>query len=228
MMIARVLGLVFFVLVCGNPSRGEDYKAEAFKEAAPEGFAASIRSSLTENGVRVVDGEGKPFAEIWLHKGVEVTAKPAGSVGTVQFPILAEGDLLGAIRFQAEGHDYRDQAIAPGLYTIRYGLQPVNGDHLGVSPYRDYALLLPASKDQKMGKLERKALEAQSAEAAGSSHPAVMLLLSAPADSKTSPSIVRDEEKNLWSVMLGVPLLVKDEKAPTTLPLKLVVSGAAM
>ena len=52
------------------------------------------------------------------------------------------------LQFATEGHDYRDQPIAKGVYTMRYGLQPVNGDHLGVSTYRDYSLLLPAAKDR--------------------------------------------------------------------------------
>jgi len=228
MILARSLGVCFLVILAGTASGQESYKVEALKAAAPDGIAGAVRESLSDDAVRVLDAEGKPFAEIWVRKDLESKSKPAGTAGTVQFPVLSEGELLGAVRFVGEGHDYRDQAIAPGLYTIRYGLQPVNGDHLGVSLYRDYALLVPAAKDQKLARLERKTLETQSAEAAGSSHPAVMLLLSAPADTKETPSIARDEEKNLWSVVLNVPLTVKDEKAPVPLPLQLVISGAAM
>ena len=84
------------------------------------------------------------------------------------------------MQFPGEGHDYRDQTIAKGVYTIRYGLQPVNGDHLGVSPFRDYALLLPAAKDKTVASLPRKQLEDQSAESAGTSHPAVFFMLDVP------------------------------------------------
>ena len=62
------------------------------------------------------------------------------------FPFLADGELIGVLQFASEGHDYRDQSIAKGVYTMRYGLQPVNGDHLGVSTFRDYSLLLPAGE----------------------------------------------------------------------------------
>src|SRR4051812_45150556 len=117
-------------------SAQESYKVEPMKEAPPEALAAAIKGELAGSGYRVVDGEGKPFAEIWLRKAVPASGKPAGPKGTVQFPVLAEGELLGALRFVAEGHDYRDQSIAAGVYTLRYGLQPVNGDHLGVSPFR--------------------------------------------------------------------------------------------
>ncbi len=82
--------------------------------------------------------------------------------------------MLGALRFPGEGHDYRDQSIGKGVYTLRYGLQPVNGDHLGVSPNRDYMLLLPAGKDATPVNIAKKPLEERSAESAGTSHPAVL------------------------------------------------------
>src|SRR5262249_21712282 len=126
-----------------------------------------VRAVLADQGYRVVDGQGKPYAEIWLRKAVPASEKPAGPKGALLFPFLAEGELLGALRFPAEGHDNRDQTIAPGVYTLRYGLQPVNGDHLGVSPYRDYALLLPAVKDTALANLPGKRLEERSAESAG-------------------------------------------------------------
>ena len=83
--------------------------------------------------------KGNTYAEFWLRKTIPASGKPTGPRGAVLYPILAEGELLGALRFPGEGHDYRDQTIAQGVYTLRYGLQPVNGDHLGVSPFRDYA-----------------------------------------------------------------------------------------
>ena len=44
---------------------------------------------------------------------------------------------------------------------------------------RDYALLVPAGKDTESADLPRKRLE-QSTEAAGTTHPAVLLLLRTP------------------------------------------------
>ena len=92
---------------------------------------------------------------------VPASAKPAGAKGVIQFPFLAESEFLGVMQLLGEAHDYRDQTIAKGAYTMRYGLQPVNGDHLGVSPYRDYALLLPGAKDKTVAMLPRKQLETQ-------------------------------------------------------------------
>ena len=130
------------------------------------------------------------------------------------------------LEFAKEGHDYRDQAVAKGVYTIRYGLQPVNGDHLGVSTYRDYALLVPAAKDKDLAALPQKKLETQSADSAGSNHPAVFLLQAAPGDAKQA-SMVHDEAKNLWGAVLPLSLSVKGESATTPMPVQLVVVGAA-
>ena len=143
-------------------------------------------------------------------------------------PFLADGELIGLLEFPSEGHDYRDQVIAKGLYTMRYGLQPVNGDHLGVSTYRDYSLLVPVAKDQKPDVMPRKQLEARSAESAGTSHPAVLLLNEAAGEAaKSIPGMVRDAEKNTWSVAVPLKVLVKGEPEPVVQPVLLVVVGAA-
>jgi hypothetical protein len=208
-------------------SFGQDtYKVEAIKSGPPSEVAAAIKGELGATGYRVVKGD-KPFAEFWLRKAAPASAKPSGPNGTIQFPVFKEGELLGAVRYLVEGQDYRDQAIAVGVYTFRYGLQPVNGAHLGVSPFRDYALLLPASKDTSTADLARKGLEEKSAEAAGTSHPAVLMLLTAPDPTKNEPSIVRDEGKDTWGAVVPLSLAVKGSTDPVPLPIQLIVSGAA-
>ena len=106
----------------------------------------------------------------------------------------------------SEGHDYRDQPIAKGVYTMRYGLQPVNGDHLGVSIYRDYSLLLPAAKDQTPRSPCSQAARAAKRrigrnEPSGGSASAGR---AQPTPPRRIPAMIRDAEKNTWSV--AVPL----------------------
>jgi hypothetical protein len=207
------------------PAAQESYKIETLKEAPPAALAAGVKGTLEAQGYRVVDGQGKAFADFWLRKGVPASGKPDGPKGAILFPVLADGELLGAVKFATEGHDYRDQAIAPGVYTLRYGLQPVNGDHLGVSVNRDYVLLVPAAKDADPAALPRKKLEERSAESAGSSHPAIFLLLAAPEKSPAGPSMVHDEAIMTWGAVLPLPLEVKGESNPVAMPVQLVVVG---
>jgi hypothetical protein len=206
----------------------DSIKVTELKQSAPESISTAVRSSLFAQGYRIQDDQGRTLMDLWLRKETPSSEKPAGPKGAIQFPFLADGELVGVLQFATEGHDYRDQPIAKGIYTMRYGLQPVNGDHLGVSTYRDYSLLLPASKDQTLAPPKRKQLEDRSAETAGTSHPAIFLLLQAPPGaSKSGPAVIRDAEKNTSSVVLPFSLKVKNEGDPLSYPVRLVVIGAA-
>jgi len=206
----------------------ESYKIEGLDQGPPAALAGPIKEALGARGYRIVDDQGKTFAEIWLRKAVPAKGKPAGPQGAVLFPVLAEGELLGVIRYPGEGHDFRDQTIAGGVYTLRYGLQPVNGDHLGVSTYRDYALVVPAAKDKSAAILGGKRLEEQSAESAGTNHPAVLMLLAAPDGANSGPSMAHDEALNTWGAVVPLNLEVKGETGPVPLPVQLIVVGMAM
>lgn len=212
----------------GAAAVGQDYKVAVLKEAPPSSLAPKVSESLNKDGFRVVDGDGKPFADIWLRKSIPAAGAPEGIKGAIQFPFLAEGEFLGVLKFAAEGHDYRDQTIPKGVYTIRYGLQPVNGDHLGVSVYRDYVLLIPAAKDTDIADIPRKPLHEKSAESAGASHPACLLLV-IPASPPTSlPSMAHDEEKATWGANLPLNLGVKGSKEAFTQTIQFIVVGASM
>jgi len=208
--------------------RAQEYKLEVLKEGPPAALSSTVKGALGAQGYRVIDEGGKSYAEFWLRKAVPASGKPAGPQGAVLFPILAEGELLGALRYPGEGHDYRDQTIAAGVYTLRYGLQPVNGDHLGVSTYRDYALLLPANKDSALTPLAKKKLEGDSAEAAGTSHPAVLMLLAPPEPaSQGEPALVHDQEQDTWGAVVSLGLDVKGASDPVALPVQVIVIGVA-
>jgi hypothetical protein len=205
----------------------ESIKVEARRQAPPASLAPDVLGALSSQSIRIQDGEGKDFAEIWLRQSTTCSEKPSGPKGTIQFPFLADGEFLGILQFAMEGHDYRDQPIAKGIYTMRYALQPTNGDHLGVSAYRDYVLLLPAAKDKALAPPTRKQLEERSAESAGTSHPASFLMLTAPQGAKPQPVVLHDSDKNTWSVVLPIRLQVKGQNEPIVYPVQFVVVGVA-
>ncbi len=219
--------LAFCVVILPSPVLAQSYKIEAIKKAPPAELAAPVRETLRDDGFKVVDDIGKTYAEFWLRKAIPASEKPGAPKGAVQFPFLAEGELLGALRFPGEGHDYRDQTIAKGVYTVRYGLQPVNGDHLGVSVYRDYVLLLPSGKDQAVANLATKPLQERSAESAGTSHPAVLMLVTPASTAAASPLMAHDEEKNTWGAVVPLNLDVKGESGPAPFNVQLIIVGAA-
>lgn len=203
-------------------SAAAEYKIEPLKEAPPDSLAKPVKAALNETGYRISTDDGKPFLDLWLRKEVPAKGEIGKPQGAILFPFLTEGELLGAIRYQAEGYDYRDQSIEPGIYTVRYGLQPVNGDHLGVSPYRDYGLLLPAKDDSSVEDLAQKPLESKSAEASGTNHPAVLLMDQAPAGKK-APETIHDDQDDRWSALIVLPL----KGSADGFPIQLIIEGAA-
>ena len=56
------------------------------------------------------------------------------------------------IRLPERGADRRGQTIKPGVYTLRYGNYPQNGDHQGVEPQRDFLVLSPVAEDKDVTK----------------------------------------------------------------------------
>lgn len=195
-------------------------------EAPPEGLAPAIAKALAPKGWRVLDSAGKPFLDLWLRAGVPASGKYVGPVGEVLYPVLKNGELLAAARYVGEGHDYRDQTIEKGVYTLRYGLRRVDGNHQGTSTYRDFALLVAAAQDKDLTLLPLRDLETVSAEAAGTNHPAVLMLV-APPDGQKAPGVAHQADMNLWGAVLPLPLVVPNEAQTSELPVQLIVVGAA-
>lgn len=202
------------------------FTVSAFEAAPPEQVSAPIKETLSNQAYRVLDAKGEPYIEIWLRKDIPASARPAGPQGAILLPFLEVGECLGAIKFLAEGYDYRDQPIVEDVYTIRYGLQPVNGDHLGVSTFRDYGMLVMAEDDKALANPTQDRLDEVSSEAAASNHPAVFIIMEAPAD-KQPPAVVRDETADRWGVVLPLSLSVKadGQPAPATQPVQLIILG---
>ncbi len=194
-----------------------DYKLEK-GVAAPEAIPAALKALVQAQGVRVLDDSGAPYAEIWLRKGLAGEAKAAGA--EVQYPGISEGSFLGVWRFAAAGSDFRGQPIKPGFYSVRYGLMPSDGNHLGASQYRDFVLLLPAAGDANPeANLKFDDLVSLSRKASGTGHPAVFPL--AAPESVTEPALVKNDRGH-WILKAKV-----STKSGADLPLALTVVGKA-
>lgn len=221
--------IAWMALAVAPLARGDDtYKIAKLADAPPAGLTAEVKKTLGGDGYRISDPSGKPLVDLWLRQGAPASGKPEGPKAAVLYPVLAEGELIGAAKIQGELHDYRDQPIKPGVYTLRYALQPINGAHLGVSTYRDYALLVPADKDKTLDPPSQKELQEKSAESAGTSHPAVLLMQPPPEKPPAGPELVHDETLNTWGAVVNLPLSIKGESSKAVMPVHLVVVGIKM
>jgi hypothetical protein len=136
---------------------------------APDALAAPIRQQLSPEGHKV--SLGATTLELWW-----VNALSVAGGGPPEWSKVAEGALVGVVRVSGSFKEIRGKAVNPGVYTLRFGLQPQNGDHLGVSPFREYLLLSPASADQDPKALGFDASVALSKLTVGTSHPAALSL----------------------------------------------------
>ncbi len=182
------LGLCLPLLACS--AAFAQYKAEP-AGAPPAGVAPSITAALQTNGTKITKN-GAPYLEIWFR-----ATKPTGGKDqaeeAVTLPTIPQGALLAVLRFDGPGADRRGQTIKPGVYTLRYSLMPVNGDHQGAAPQRDFMLMVPAANDTDLNAAPAfEALVDMSRKASGTPHPAVISLWKAD-DTKTGFSQQGDD-----------------------------------
>lgn len=90
-------------------------------------------------------------------------------------PGIPMGAFLGVIRFDGRGADRRGQNLKPGVYILRYGLIPINGDHQGAAPQRDFMVMSLAAEDKDPNATPKfEDLTTASKKASGTPHPAVL------------------------------------------------------
>ncbi len=141
--------------------------AQKHDEAIPPELPAATASMMAPGGVRAT--AGPTSIDFWFVKQVGLKSGSAAAA----WADVEEGTLVGAVRLAASYPDIRGRTIKPGVYTLRYGIQPANGDHLGVSPFREFVLLSPAALDTDAAPRGHDGTIDISIRAVGGSHPAV-------------------------------------------------------
>lgn len=212
--------------LCSLPgsAAAQGYRAERVTAAPPQEIAAPVRALLTDQAIRV-SGPGGTYAELWFRGEIPAKASPGQTLG-VAYPRLVEGALVGAIRFAGRVNDFRNRTIQPGVYTLRYGLHPVDGNHMGVAPHRDFLLISPAGEDGSDQARPFDDLVAQSRKASGTTHPSIWSLMPPEARPAALPAMVEYADEGFW--LLYTTITIRPEgAAPAEIPLVLVVVGHA-
>ena len=175
MKITRLHAIVtFLALAVSLPLAAADFQASA-GGPPPEGLAEALSSMLQTEAVVATGPDGKVAAEFWMRSSA-FEGEAMGGFG-VRFDAFPEGALLGVVRFPDTGSDFREQNIKPGVYTMRFGLHPENGDHMGVAASRDFAVLITVEADKEPAKnYEFEPLTKMSMDSSGNPHPTIMRL----------------------------------------------------
>jgi hypothetical protein len=188
----------------------------------PEEVAEPIRATLDDKVLRLSTGD-KPFFEFWFRKPLPLAKKPAG--GTLGLDTIAEGTVLGVLRVYAERRDFRDEELPKGVYIVRLGIQPEDGNHQGVAPTRTFALLIPARQDTKLEPVPHKELVKVAATINAAKHPSNLNLQTVEEASGEFPRLEERSDGKHKVVLLKLPARIGDSGEETTLTFALVYEG---
>jgi hypothetical protein len=190
---AKALALFFLSLIIPFAVHAETGKVESIGTFSDAGASDSLRKALEPKGYRVSLADGV-LCELWLSNAIASGKNDAqGATDTW----VADSALIGVITFPRASTDFRKQNIKPGSYTLRYAVHPQDGNHIGISPIRDFLLLVPVALDQDpKAKFKFEELTALSKKTSGTNHPSPMSLVS-PDGISAWPSVLEDENGHL-------------------------------
>ncbi|MDX2039713.1 MAG: hypothetical protein SF097_00620 [Acidobacteriota bacterium] len=173
----------------------DNFKVESIAALKDAAVAEAMRGALEDKGLRVIDDKGKTVCDIWFRKEIPVGKEeiPGASFGQI-----VEGTFIGVINFPANTSDFRGQGIKAGWYTLRYSLILQDGNHLGVSPARDFFLICPAADDKDPNTaMKMDEMLKLSRAAAGAGHPSPWYFGMATSAEKDLPKIVKNEHEHV-------------------------------
>jgi hypothetical protein len=188
MLLAFISFLVFF--------QSADLSGTSHSDAVPVEIAAPVSATLAPGGVRVAVGANT--LTFWWVKQLPLTS------AAIAWSDVKEGTLTGAVKIDKDFRDIRGRVIKAGTYTLRYGIQPANGDHLGVSPFREFLLLSPAGLDTDPAPRTHDGTVDLSKQTIGGSHPAVWSL--DPPVATEAPLSVHTTELGHKALVMEVPV----------------------
>jgi hypothetical protein len=214
----RQLSLTAVVLGLCVTALAQTGKVEMVGPPSESSIPAPVVKVLDSQGQRLKVADGSTICDIWLRKSVPAKTAKNENEGLL-YPELSESTLVGLISFPKAATDFRGQPIAPGTYTLRYELIPDDGNHLGVSPNRDFLLLVPAALDPDPAAIFKfDELVQMSRKATGTNHPGPLNLTQASGSTK---ALTKDAEDH-WIFSGALKL-----DSGKDLPFALVVRGTA-
>ncbi len=168
-MTALALLVAFFSATAPLP--GQALTATKASAPPPSEVAPATAALLAPDAISVIVGD-VPI-QLWWVKALALEAAPSSAP---RWENVSDGTLIGVIRVGATWHDIRGYVVKPGVYTLRFALQPENGDHLGVSPNREFLLMAPADVDIAPAVVGYKGAVDLSKKAVNRAHPSALSL----------------------------------------------------
>lgn len=216
-----ILAMAFAAaLTFAAAAQAQGFKASVTAVPVPAEISPAVRGLLSPVTVSVTGPDGQPYCEIWTRTSIPAATSASAPLG-VNYGHMADGEIVGAIHFDVPVKDFRNQPVKPGTYILRYGLQPVDGNHQGVSDYRDFLLLTPPDLDTSAANLSDNDLYTLSRKSTTTGHPSVWSLVPTDSAPAVLPGAQQNTDENFWAVYFKAAV----GTSPTTIGL--VISGHA-
>ena len=181
---------MFVALLSLILTQGAALSGVTHTDPVPTELAAPVAAKVAPGGVRATVN-GAAIAFWW------VTDLPGAS-----WTEVPEGTLVGAVKLDADAKDIRGRVIKAGVYTLRYGIQPANDDHFGISPFRNFLLLSPAAVDKDPAAVNHEGVIELSRQTLGGKHPSPLSI--DPPAAKDAPLTVYTTDLDHKSLIVEV------------------------
>lgn len=212
----RASFFVLAALLVAHGALAQQPTASAHTDPPPADLAQPIAALLAQGGTRVTIAQ--KTLDFWWVKSLPLRSASS----EVAWNAVDEGTLIGAVRVSANHTDIRGKTLKAGVYTLRFALQPQNGDHLGASPYREFLLLGPAAGDTNPAALGHDGAVDLAKLAIGTSHPAAWSI--DPPAATAAPLTIQKNDTGLTTVVVSVPAS-RDGKDAGVLKFGVVILG---
>jgi len=176
-----------WLLVALIVTQGAGLSGVKHTDPVPTDIAAPVAAKVAPGGVRAT-ANGATITFWW------VTDLPGAAWADVP-----EGTLVGAVKLDKDVRDIRGHVMKAGVYTLRYGIQPANDDHFGISPFRNFLLVSPAAVDKDPATVDHDGVIALSRQTLGGKHPAVLSI---------DPPAAKDAALAVYTTDLGHKSLI--------------------
>jgi hypothetical protein len=166
-----------------------DVSLKMIEKEPPREVNEAVRKALLPKAVQLIES-GHPIYEFWFRQDVPLKARPESDSKSLD--ALGEVTLLGVVQVGPGRRDYKDNEIAPGIYTIRFGLQPQDGDHLGTAEFPYFAVLIPAAADSDVDGIKKyKVMVKASGKGTATGHPIVLSLRPPSGEAGSEPTLTK-------------------------------------
>jgi hypothetical protein len=192
-MVYRAFTLFSIVALTAASSLANGVTVTKHTNPVPDEIAAPVKAVLAPGGATAKLADTS--IDFWWVKTLDAKGKGWSAV--------PEGTLVGAMKLPAVLKDIRGRTIKPGTYLLRYAAQPQNGDHLGVSPHREFLLITPAAEDTTPTAVGHEPAVELGAKTTGIAHPAVLSV--DPPVASEAPLTVVQTDAGHTAVVFEVP-----------------------